>query len=182
MINRAVASRYARALFDAALSAGKLDAVKLQFPDFVEYLKSNKEFQDFLFHPTIGEKNKRESVEKAFAKALDPMLMDFLSLVIDKNREAYLELMLEKFTALVMEHEKRAEAKIYTPYPLPGELKSRLAADLTKVFGKSIDLREIEDGSLIGGIRVMIGDTIMDGSVRSRLDQARDFLLAAKVH
>lgn len=182
MINRTVASRYSRALFDAALAAGKLEEVDSQFPQLAGYIRESKEFQDFLNHPTIGNGDKKQAVEAMFKDRLSPILTGLLDLLIDKNREAYVELIEEKFHDLVMRHLGQATAKVYTAFPLAEAVRKSLTDALARATGKKILIEEIEDRALIGGVRVRVGDTVMDGSIRSRLDQAAKDLRAAKVH
>ena len=63
MINRAVASRYARALFDAALEASTLEEIDSQFPQLVDFISGSDDFQDFITHPTIGDEEKKSANE-----------------------------------------------------------------------------------------------------------------------
>lgn len=182
MINRAVASRYARALFDAALEGGVVKEIESQFPSFVDFITASPDFRSFLNHPTIGNDNKKQAMEEMFKGKLNTLLLDFISLVIEKNREAYFELIWGKFHTLLMEHEGRAEARVFTPFPLSDDASAKLRKALEKVTGRKITIDEVEDKNLIGGVRVQVGDTVMDGSLRSRLEAAREHLLSAKVY
>ena len=182
MIHRVVASRYARALFDAALGLNVLKTVTDEFPAFLDTINSSKDFKNFLYHPTIGVTDKKRVIGNVFKDRVSAVLLEFLFLAVEKKREIYLVYIWEKYRQLVMEHEGRAEAQVFTPYPLDEGQRDSLRKMLSSITGKQITIEEVKSPELIGGIRVKVGDLVMDGSLSHTLQQAREHLLSIKVH
>ncbi|MFQ6117209.1 MAG: ATP synthase F1 subunit delta, partial [Candidatus Bipolaricaulia bacterium] len=89
---------------------------------------------------------------------------------------AYLGEILSEFIELREEREGLAHALVYSPYPLEG-LLDRIKAKLTEVTGRRVRLEERLDRSLIGGIKLQLGDLVLDGSVRAQLERLREELL-----
>ncbi|MEW6200521.1 MAG: ATP synthase F1 subunit delta [bacterium] len=182
MIHRVVASRYARALFDAAFGMKVMKTVTDEFPAFLDTINTSKDFRNFLYHPTIGAADKKRVVENAFKDKVSGVLLEFLFLVVEKKREVYLPYIWEKYRQLVMEYEGRAEAQVFTPFPLDDVQRDSLRKMLSSITGKQITIEEVKSPELIGGIRVKVGDLVMDGSLSHTLQQAREHLLSIKVH
>ncbi|MEW5945567.1 MAG: ATP synthase F1 subunit delta [bacterium] len=182
MVHRVVASRYAGALFAAALDAGAWKQVDEDFPALVETVVGNEEFRDFLFHPAIGAAEKKGVAERTLRGKIAPVLYDFLMLVIEKRREVYLPLIQEKYRELVMKHEGVKQAVVHTAFPLTGDQRERLAGVLGGITGLKITVEEIVEPALLGGIRVRVGDLVIDGTLLNGLRQEKEHLTSARVH
>ncbi len=181
MLKRAIGTRYARALFDLANKNGKLAEIEKDYPVIINMITENSDLKSFLFHPAIGNTEKKALLEKLLKNSVSDLFADFVNMLVDKNREPYIELIWEDFKILLMDHNKQETAKIYTPFELSPELKSSIAAGLSKSTGKKVEINEVVDSSLIGGIKVQIGDKVFDGSIKSSLAQLSEALHSAKV-
>jgi F-type H+-transporting ATPase subunit delta len=181
MLKRAIGTRYARALFELARDTGKLAAIEKDLPSVARILDAEPELYRFLTHPAIRYDEKKSVVSKLLEGKIDELLFNFIYLLIDKKREAYLPIVSEEFDALAMDYHGRQTAKIFTAFGLSDEMRSQLAAGLSKMTGKKVEIEEEVDSSLIGGIKVMIGDKVYDGSVKSNLSDIREELMSAKV-
>ncbi len=181
MLKRAISARYAGALFALAKETGKLETVERDFARAVGTLDGNADVDAFMAHPAIGVAEKLQVAESLFSGKVDAAVYDFVCLLVEKKREQYLRMILEDFGALLMEHRGKQKATVFTPYELSPETKSSIIAGLEKSAGKKIDLEQVVDKTLIGGIKVQIGDMVYDGSVRSGLERMREALGAARL-
>lgn len=181
MLQRNIANRYANALFALARDSKQLEKVEADFPGVAGMIQGDADLHAFLTHPAIIPAEKKKILKALFGTKVNEMLYDFLCLVVDKKREAYIPFMCEGFIELLMEHRNRQEAEVDTPYELPAELSAGIAAKLEKITGKSIIIRQVVEPKLIGGIRIRLGDRVMDGSVVARLRQMKEALQSARV-
>jgi F-type H+-transporting ATPase subunit delta len=119
------------------------------------------------------------SVISAAAKAeLPPKLASFLRTVIENGRLAALPVMASQFHTLANASSGVAEAQIYSAYPIEAAQLSDVIATLEKRFGKKLEAQVQIEPELIGGIRVVVGDEVLDTSVRARLERMKVALTA----
>jgi len=105
--------------------------------------------------------------------------LNFLKLLVNKDREDYLPLIYKRLSKIRRDEEEIVEVKITVP-PRPGRdgIEEMVKDRLGEITGKAVHVTEIEvDEDLISGIRLQMGDQVIDGSVRSRLEELREFLL-----
>lgn len=180
MLHRNIASRYANALFQIARDRNALDALEADFPRIAGMMASDKDLHDFMIHPAIAPADKKNILNSILGDK-NALLFDYLSLVVDKNREAYIPLMWDVVKELLLEHRKQIVAEVDTPYELPAELKAALEQKLGQVTGKTVIISQVVQPDLIGGVRVRFGDRVVDGSVVHRMKKLRESLKAVKV-
>jgi len=181
MIKREIGTRYANALFALAREKDILDAVERDFPPALRLTVGNPELKAVLEHPAIGNGEKKNLIEPILKDRINETLFDFINLLIDKKRESYLGIIKEDFDELLREHRGMRIARVFTPFELSSGLRQTLIDGLSKSTGKTVEIEEVVDPSLIGGIRVQIGDKVFDGSIRSRLAQVRESLGRARI-
>jgi len=181
MLKRAIATRYAKALFELGKDKGILEEIEADFPKVAAVIDGNEDAQSFLAHPAIGDEEKKKLIADLFKSKINDSLFDLLCLCVDKNREAYIGLIWQDFKTLLMEHRSQVTAIVYTPYELSPGLKKELEDRMSKSINKTVLLEEVVDKELIGGVRVKIGDRIYDGSVVSKIEQLREAMLSASV-
>ena len=181
MLQRNIASRYAGALFNLAREKGELEAIESSFPPIAQVVEQDEDLNGFLTHPAIASAEKKEVINKLFQGKINDMLYDFLCMVVDKKREAYIPLMWDVFNDLLLEHRKQLIAEVTTPYELPGGMQNELREKLKKVTGKDIIIEQIVQPEMLGGICVRLGDRIIDGSVGHRLEKLKEALKGVKV-
>jgi F-type H+-transporting ATPase subunit delta len=181
MLKRSIGSRYAKALFELSRDTNALGAAEKDFPQVVRIIIDEPDMKSFLNHPAIVPAEKKSLLEKLFKGKIGDTLYDFLCLLVDKNREEYIPIINEEFQKMVLEHQGRQIMMVYTPFELSSEMKGFVIDGLAKSTGKKVEIEEVVDPSLIGGIRVQIGDKVFDGSVKSGLEKLREALLTSKV-
>lgn len=173
-----VAKRYAAALFDVAQRDGAIDAIlndlKLVATDFeqVPYLK------DMIMQPLVATERKLRVLSDAFGDRTTATTLNFLYLLVNKRRIKQLDEIAREYRALVDERQGRLVARVQTAVSLSKGQLDALQNALVARTGKKIEMQTEIDSSMIGGVRVRLGDTIIDGSVSGRLERIKRQLLA----
>jgi len=174
-----IARVYAKTLLLQADRHGELQAVDESVHGLSQVLGGSAEFRRFLAAPQIEAADKRELVRTALGERIHPIVLRFLELVITKHRERILEEILAAWNELQDARANRQSAAVTTAVPAAPELIERVRAALEQATGKTIVLTERVDPTLLGGLVVRTGDTVIDGSLRSRLVTLRQRLRAA---
>ena len=181
MRDRGVAGRYARALVDAAKREGILLDVAESYAAVVQIVAENPALPTFLEVPQVAEDEKKQIIATLFGDRVEPLLVRFFHLLIDKNRIEHLQEIGEVFASLVETEQGIARAIVTTAVALPADLEERLIERLAALTGSQIVLRKKVDPAVIGGVCVTLGDRIIDGTVRSNLSELREHLGRAAV-
>lgn len=174
-MSRRVAKRYARALFQAARDRGTLAAVGDDLAALASLFASDEGFRNLLLSPVGDIVSKGESIEKLSGRVSD-LTRDLLSLLIRKRREDALPDIQEEFDLLRKEFEGVADAEVITATELSEDERERVIAYLERKTGLRIRATFAVDPELIGGVKVVLRDTLMDGSIRGSLDDLRERL------
>ena len=168
------ARRYARAVFDLAVSRGEIDK-------WLEGLRSIRDvvrqsaLSVFLVSPKIPFQRKKEMLQKAL-KDLDPLQVNLVLLLAQRGRLDEVDRLIQDFVALANEHRGIAVAKVTTAVPLDEQEAASVSERLSGLTGRKIVLRRAVDPNIIGGIVVRVGDKLIDGSIAGRLAALRDKL------
>lgn len=176
MRDRKVALRYAQALFAVARERGVVDALDESLQGLSAVVAEHAGFRLFLQNPQVTLARKKELVQTAFGGKVEPVMMHFLELLLDKDRILYLRDIQAAFRTLVEDHKGLQRALVVTAVPLTDDLQERLVRKLAAMTGRQIILEKKVDPSVIGGVCVTMGDQILDGTVRTGLQRLRDVL------
>jgi F-type H+-transporting ATPase subunit delta len=175
----AVARVYAETLLDVARDEGQLDAVAGEAETLRAVLKETPELERFLDSPRIEREQKKAALREALAGRVSDTTIRFLEVVVDRDREDLLEDILAEVSVLIAELRNEQRLEVTTTLPLSPALRERLRETFAGATGRRIVIGERVDASLMGGIVVQVGDTLIDGSVRTRLQNLRERLLRA---
>lgn len=148
-----------------------VDAVTESVERFAGALKAEPRLGEFLEAPQVSAEQKKAVLGRVFEKHLHPIVLGFLGLVIDRQREALLPNMAAAWRALADERANRQTATLTTAQPIDKKTLEGIRTALEKATGKKISIEERHDPSLLGGVVVRTGDLVMDASLRSRLGQ-----------
>jgi F-type H+-transporting ATPase subunit delta len=169
--------QYANALADIALGQGTADAVSRQLGDVGVVFAESAELRNFLTSPAVSRADKHGVIEKLMSRlGGSRTLRNFLFVVVDHQRAHVLPEIVAMFQEVVRERQGIAEAEISSAVELNATQKAELAFTLERLTGKRVETKYSLEPSLLGGAVVRIGDTIYDGSLRTRLNEMRALL------
>lgn len=170
-----IARPYAEALFKAA--AADLNGTA-QWLDPLAAVASNAQLLDFAGNPKVTDQQVYELIEGVAKVQLPAAAQNFLRTVIENGRLAALPEIAVQFRALKNSQAGSSDAVVYSAFPIDSAKLGEVSGALEKRFGRKLNLTVQEDPSLIGGIRVVVGDEVLDTSVKARLEQMKAALTA----
>lgn len=180
----ALASVYARSLYDLAHQAGgegKVAEIGEELEQICELARGDRTLREFFASPVIDQKRRGDALKTIFADRVSDLTQRFLLVLNDKGRLAHLEAINAAYDALVQEAYGRVEVDVFTAAPLGGEAVESIAARIRSALGKDPVLHAYTDESMIGGLKLRIGDQLIDGSVATRLRRMKQSLLTSDV-
>ena len=167
-----IARVYASALFGVAQEKGKLDVIREQLGAFADALAENKEMQLFFFSPYFSSAEKQDGLEKAVAE-VEPELLNFLELLIEKHRMPVLLRVRLQFDALWAKENKRLGVVVTSAVELDPEIAKRIGSEIEEQTGNQVELQSRVDPDILGGLVVQVGNMVLDTSIRNRLEKLR---------
>jgi F-type H+-transporting ATPase subunit delta len=177
-----VAAVYARSLYELADEAGNLDKVGDIYDELlavVEMTRADANLHEFFSSPIIGVGRRRESLRTIFDGRISDMILRFLLVANEKGRLGHLEQIAGAYDALVQEAHGRVEVDLITASDekVGRDLIESVKKRVHDVFGKEPVLHHHSDPAMIGGIKLRIGDQLLDGSVATRLRRMKEEIL-----
>jgi len=169
----AVARRYAEAVFDIGREQNTIDRWRADIGVLAEYL-GNRRLTFVLREPKLGFKTKEQILRDLLTDKVQP---DALGLALLLTERGLIELMprvASEFERLYDEFKNQAKATVTTATALDADEERRLVTALQQVTGKTIQLTTRVDPAILGGVVARVGDTLIDGSVRRRLELLRE--------
>jgi ATP synthase F1 delta subunit len=167
-----IATVYSRALFEAALDAGRLDVVREQLGQVADALDSEHDLQVFFFSPYFSTQEKRDGLAKLLTDA-DPLLVNFLELLIDNHRMPVIFRMRRGLDALWEEQNKLLAVEVTSAIALGEDTVAEIGERVGAQTGRRVQLTSTVDPDILGGIVLRVGNAILDASIRNRLEQLR---------
>jgi F-type H+-transporting ATPase subunit delta len=167
---------YASALFEIAKAEGTLDEVEDELFRFARTLEANDELRNTLTDEMVPPARRQAIVEDLLGKKASPTTVNLVSFIIGSGRGRDLPAIVNRLVERAAAEKDRAVAEVRTAVPLTEDQEARLAAALANATGRQIELKVVVDPSVLGGIVAQVGDTVIDGTVRSSLDQLRTLL------
>ncbi|MGH2723900.1 MAG: ATP synthase F1 subunit delta [Actinomycetota bacterium] len=167
---------YARALFAVAEAEGVLDVVEDELYGFAHTVEQQPPLREALTDLALPTERKRAILEDLLGERANLHTVNLLAFVVEQGRARELSAIVEGLVELAAERRQRVVAEVRTAIPLDEETRNRLAQALGRATGKKVELKALVDPSVIGGVFARIGDQVIDGSVRRRLELARERL------
>ena len=173
-VSQAAARVYAQALFDIGLAEGSVGQIYDDLHAVFDALNGlDADLMTFFYLPQFRRDEKRRILNLAFEGKVGRPVLGLLNILVEKRREPLLNNVVAEFEEYVDRHEGRVQAQVVTARKLDTELLAALQAALEQRTQKEIVLTETVDPEVIGGLRVNIGDRVLDGTVRRRLQDMR---------
>ncbi len=167
-----VEATYADALYEAALGASAVTPVAEDIGSFAAALDESDELRAVLGNPEVDAAARRGVVE-ALAEGAHPLVLNFLRVLADRGRLEDFPLIARAFADRVSRAENRIDVEAVTAVPLPADLRDRIVEQIRAKTGAEVRLTETVDPDIVGGLLLHVGDAVVDGSVRHRLEQLR---------
>jgi F-type H+-transporting ATPase subunit delta len=169
MLDTSLAVRYANALFSAAQEKNCVTAVLDEVGSFVDVLSKDTQLQKFFFHPAIAPSEKKSLLDDLVENRLTPLSRSFLSTLLDAKRINYLSLIYEMFVKLNNQAQNRVKARVSSVLPIDSKLQKKVKESVERYLKKEIDLEFAVDPGLLGGVKLVIEDKVVDGSILHNL-------------
>ena len=173
-----IATVYARSLFEVAKEQGKLDSIHEELGEFADALNSSRELQVFLFSPYFSTKEKSEGLAKAISGA-DETTVNFLELLIEKHRMPVIFRARAEYDRLWEEENKLLPVEITSAVELDESIATQLGDRIEEQTGRKVELSSRVEPDILGGIVVQVGNSVLDASIRNRLEQLRKTVVKA---
>jgi len=171
---------YALALYEISKENSETDKIENEMKSFQQLLKESSDFKEMILSPTVSKEDKKNVIFAITDKNnFSVNLKKFLGFVALKNRLFYLNNIIESFLNLVSKNKGELKAKLISSKKLSKDEKKKIQNDLSKDFQSSLDLDYIYDPSLIAGLIIQIGSTMIDTSVKTKLKKLEKNMLEA---
>jgi len=178
LISQSIAKRYAKGLFNVGEKNGKYKEYQAEIEGVLSVLDKEERLKRAIVLPLV-EVEKRKEVLSDVMKSLkiSSPLASMFTMLLEKNRMGYLNLIRDVYNDLVDEKEGRVKGTLWTAFPVSDEIKVKIEKELGTRLSKQVTLAVQEDKNLIGGVKVAIKGTIIDGSVKRQLHTLQENIL-----
>ena len=167
---------YAEALFAVARAEGPLAEIEDELFRVAQVVRGNDELRDKLADPHIPVATRQQVVFDLLDGKAQPATTNLVSLVVGNGRVRELPAIVDALVAMTAREANKEVAEVRSAIALTDDQKARLAEALGQATGKQVEVKVIVDPSIKGGLVAQVGDTVIDGSVRRRLEQLRNAL------
>ena len=176
MTDEGLIGGYAQALFAVAQAEDVLPKVEDELYAFGKALEQHTDLRDALTDAALPAENKKAVVRDLLGERANPVTLSLLGFVIDAGRAREIPKIVEELARMASVERSHALAEVRTAVDLTDEQRRRLAEALSRATGRTVDLKVVVDPSVIGGVVARVGDEVFDGSIASRLEDAKQAL------
>ena len=170
MQNQTVARRYATAVFNLARKADAVDPVGADLASVASTIFGADNIRRFFLSPVFERKQKEALLAQSFASRVDDIALHTTLLLVRKRREALLPAIVTEYQKLALAAAGKEPLEIVSARALATSELEDIVARLGRTYGKAFDVTSRTDPSLLGGVRITMGDLRIDGSLAGRLD------------
>ncbi|MGG6314494.1 F0F1 ATP synthase subunit delta [Paenibacillus macerans] len=165
------AKRYAKALYEIAAGEGRTLEIEGELKALAAAFQAGDEIEHFISSPKISEGAKWEAISRAIEGKLSKPVVQLAKLLVERGRIGLLPELLEGYVKISSDALGVANAVVSTTYPLNEAEKQQVADEFGALVSKKIRVENVIDKSLLGGMKVRIGDTLYDGSLAGKLER-----------
>lgn len=167
-----IAEVYARSLFEVAKEQDLLDTIREQLKEFTQAVNDNRDLQIFFFSPYFSTEEKKEALQKTVQDA-EPIFVNFLEALIERHRMPAIFRIRDRFQDLWDEENQLLPVQVTSAIELDESIIDNIGARIGEQTGRQVELSSKVDPDILGGIVLRVGNSILDASIRNRLDQLR---------
>jgi F-type H+-transporting ATPase subunit delta len=167
---------YAQGIFEIAKAEGSLETVENELFQFSQLFQGNEQLREKLTDQSLPVEKRQAIVEDLLGQRASHLTVNVISFVVGAGRARELPEIVNRLVQRAAAARQREVAEVRTALPLDDEQRRRLTEALHRATGKQIELKVIVDPSVIGGVVARVGDTVIDGTIRRRLEQLRESL------
>lgn len=167
---------YATALFEVARAEGNLEEVEAELYQVARAIESSDELRSKLTDQALPVELRQGIVEDLLEGRTQPVTKALVSFVVGAGRARDLPTIIDRLVRRAAEERDQVVAEVRSAIPLDDDQRQRLQEALSKRTGQNVSIKVTVDPSILGGIVANIGDNVIDGSVRRRLEQLRESL------
>lgn len=167
---------YARGLFEIARAEGTLDEVEDELFRFAHSFEGSEALRSALSDEQIPPAKRQAIIEDLLGGKASATTTQLVSMVVGSGRTRDLPAIIQHLVARASATKHQEVAEVRTAVGLTADQQARLEAALVKATGKQVNLKIVVDPSVLGGLVATVGDTIIDGTVRTRIDQLKSRL------
>ena len=174
------ANRYSLALYELASESSSLPIIEENSHAFLKLISNSEDFNNLIKDPTITRDNLNQVIEKITDNfSLEVLFKNFLSFLISKRRFFYVQKILKNFNEICSEKRGELKAEIKSAKNLTQDEINKITQELSNNFKSEIKLNYTHDQSLIGGLVVQIGSTMIDTTIKKKLQQIENRMIEA---
>ena len=167
-----IARVYAEALFETARDKGKLDEIREQLGEFADALAGDRQLQVFFFSPYFSTQEKKEGLHRAVSGA-EAIFLNFLDVLVENHRMPALFRIRREYDALWRRQNKRLPVQVTSAVELDESTVRHIGERIEEQTGRTVELSSSVEPDILGGIVVRVGNSVLDASIRNRLDTLR---------
>lgn len=177
MIQTTLAKRYAQALVEIGQEKKALDKYGSDLATLLQVVSQSRDFREVLINPVFTKEDKKRIATDVMGKLKsDPMVVNFVCVLIDRKRIDMLEGIEKSFREAVDEINGIRRGEVVSAQPLSEEELGRVTGTLSKISGKQVLVTTKVNAELIGGLVARVGDMVFDGTIRTQLTQLKESL------
>ena len=167
-----IAQVYSRSLFEVAKEHGDLEQIRGQLGEFADAVDQSRDLQLFFFSPYFSSQEKKDGIARVLDGA-DERFVRFLELLAEKHRMPVIFRTRRVFEEMWAEENRLLEASVTSAVELDDKVVKQIGERIEEQAGRKVELTSEVDPDLLGGLVIRVGNTIMDASVRNRLERLR---------
>ena len=167
---------YAEAMFEVARAERIVGEVEDELFRFARAFEASDELRDTLTDPHLPASMRQQIIEDLLGPSATHVTTALVSMVVGTGRARELPTIIDSLVRMSAEAQKKAVAEVRSAVELSDDQLRRLAGAIEKATGKKVEVKVIVDPSVMGGLLTTVGDTVIDGSVRTRLEQLKNAL------
>lgn len=176
-----VSGTYATALLELGQERGEAEAYGEELTELAALFADSRDFRVFFENPKVPQSDKLNVLEKTLKGQVSESVLNLLKVLVKRGRQELFGQISAAYKEAHDELRGRTNVTITTASPIDSALKSELVGMVSKKLNREIVAAERVDEHLLGGVTIRIGDTVIDGSVRTKLNRVRESVAALRI-